>query len=88
MRMACLYSLTARSRWPVTSKILPKIDMRPDFGPFGIKITVDGGTEFVGGRLIVVLFEEQFANAVMRQRTVAVDFQRLSEIRAARFGNR
>ena len=42
---------------------LAQIDMRPDLGPLRVQVAIDGGTKLIGGRLKVILFEEQVAES-------------------------
>ena len=58
---------------------LTEIHVRPYFGPFGIEIPIDGRTKLVGRLLVIILFKEELANAVMRKRAVLIYFQRLFE---------
>ena len=59
------------------SKILPEIDVAPDFRPLRVEVAVQRLAEIVGGGLIVVLQHEDLGDPIVRQRTRAVHVERL-----------
>ena len=56
---------------------LAQADVRPDFGPLRLEIAVQRFAELVGGRLVVVLQEVDFGDAVVREGVVALGLERL-----------
>ena len=71
VRMAWLYSFTARSRWPDTSKMLPSLMCAHTSVHFGSRSPLSASRIFVGGGLVVVLQEENLGHAIVRQRAVS-----------------
>ncbi len=54
--------------------------MAPDFRPAGLAVAIQAFAIGVGRSLVVALQEEDFGNAIVRQRTVLVDVERLVEL--------
>ena len=59
---------------------LAQLDMTPDFSPSRIPISVDGRPVGVGRGLVVSLREENFRDAVMSQRAIFIQVERLVEL--------
>src|SRR5580693_10307843 len=55
--------------------------MAPNLGPPRIAVAVKRVAVSIGGGLVILLQEEDLGNAVMRQRTVLIDFEGLVEFR-------
>ena len=71
------YSLTARSRWPVMSKILPMCDVAPDFSPARLAVAAQRIAVGVDAGLVVALGEEHFADAIAGQRALRIGVESL-----------
>ncbi len=59
---------------------LAQLDAAPDLCPAGFPVAVDGLAVGVGRRLVVPLEEEDFGDAVVRERTVLVEVERFVEL--------
>src|SRR5438105_11236184 len=59
---------------------LAQLHVAPDLGPLGLAVAALGGAILIGRGLVVVLLEENFGNAIMRQRTELVDVQRFLQL--------
>src|SRR2546428_8549673 len=59
---------------------LAQLDVTPDFGPARITVAIQGFAVSVGRGLIVVLQKEHLGHAIVGERTVLVDLQRLVEL--------
>src|SRR5947207_15669396 len=55
---------------------LAQLHVAPDFGPLGLAVAALCGAILIGRGLVVVLLEENFGNAIMRQRAQLVAVQR------------
>ena len=64
---------------------LAQLNVAPDFGPARLAVAVERLAIGVRRRLVVVLQKEHLGNAVVRQRAVLVDVERLLEF-LQRFG--
>ena len=60
-------------------KNLAQLNVAPDLGPARLAVAIERLTVGVGRRLIVMLQEEHFRDAVVRKRAVLVALQRLVE---------
>src|SRR4029077_405290 len=58
---------------------LAELEVAPDLGPARLTVAVQGGAIRVGGGLVVSLQEEDLSDAVVGQRTVLVEIERLVE---------
>ncbi len=61
------------------------MDVRPNDGPLGLLVAVERLAKLIGGRLVVVLREENLSDSVVGQRAVAIDVERVL-ILLQRFG--
>ena len=59
---------------------LAELDVAPDLSPFRIAIAIQGVAVGVCRSLVIALQVEDFRDTVMRERTVAVDVERLLEL--------
>src|ERR1700689_3588066 len=55
---------------------LPHIDVRPNLGPLGLKIAIEGAAIRVEGALKVTLLKENLRNTIVRQGTLPVHIER------------
>src|ERR1700735_4300956 len=78
--MACRYSPIARSRWPVTSKILPSWIWLQTSVQRGSPSPFREGREGLGGGWEVAGAKENLGDAVVGQRTVFVEIESFIEL--------